>query len=104
MKTTKTKINSLSQLYCVLDGIYKEKGLRAVFSFLTKNGYKYERIVVEFGFGKRALQEKKYFLASDPFAFHYYSILKKTRSGLSFNLLRAVQIVFVSPRLPFYED
>lgn len=82
-----------------IENIYKESGLNAVNYYIKRQGIEAERNVYEFGFGKKASQEKFDFLNSEKkkrvLRFHYYSISKKCRkNGMSFNLIRAIEFVF----------
>lgn len=77
--------------------IYKERGLKGVYSFLKQSGISFNKNVVEFGLrtNKTACAEKTEWVNSSELRFHYYSIGIKARSGYSYNKIRGIEIILL---------
>lgn len=81
--------------------VYKERGLKSVYSFLKANSIKYKRVVHEFGLKgtKYAETEKSNFIEKiepNTFKAHYYSVSVKSRkTGFSYNKIRAIEIILI---------
>ena len=79
--------------------VYKECGLKGLYSFLRKNEINYTTSVVEFGLDSslKSKQEKNDWLEDKPekgiFRFHYYSIgVKSRKNGYHYNIIRGIEI------------
>ena len=88
MKTTKKQILE----------VYSEKGLLGVRALLRRNKTAFTESVEHFGLetNRNARSSKFNFLSEktdkNTVRFHYYSILVRSRSGWSYNKIRAVEI------------
>ena len=91
---TKTEIKK-----CIVE-IYNAKGLNSVYSFLNKNGIKFEKQIEVFGLhtNKQAVDSKQKWVNHNKLQFHYYNRgISSRRNGYSFsyNEIRGIKIVLL---------
>ena len=78
--------------------VYNAKGLKSVYSFLSKQGIKFQKNVVEFGLNtnSKAGKEKSNWINVSELRFHYYSLgIRARHSGYSYNRIRGIEIVLL---------
>ena len=78
-----------------INAIYREKGLKGVYSALHEKGIDFKKEVIEFGLdtNKNANERKKLFINHDELKFHYYSKgVKSKKTGYNYNIIRGIKL------------